>query len=65
MKGVVKFYNRLKNFGFIAGEDGTDYFVHVSGIKEGVSLEEETKVAFEVEQGDKGPKAGNVDYDNE
>ena len=28
MKGTVKFFNEMKGFGFIAGEDGNEYFVH-------------------------------------
>ena len=32
-RGVVKEYDRLKGFGFIAVDDGEDYFVHVSGFK--------------------------------
>lgn len=60
MKGTVKFFNRTKGFGFITAEDGVDYFVHTSGLAEGVSLNEGDSVEFEVEQGDKGPKAGKV-----
>jgi CspA family cold shock protein len=59
--GTVKFFNRLKNFGFIHGEDGNDYFVHVSGLKPGVSLNEGDKVTFTIVQGDKGPKAEEVE----
>ena len=60
-EGTVKFYNVMKNFGFIAGDDGKEYFVHSSGIKEGTSLREGDKVKFEVEQGDRGPKAVQVE----
>ena len=60
MKGTVKFFNNMKGFGFIAGEDGEEYFVHQTGLKEGVSLNENDPVEFEVEQGDRGPKAVNV-----
>ena len=42
MKGTVKFYNVMKRFGFITGEDGRDYFVHVTGLKPGVRLFEGT-----------------------
>lgn len=61
MKGKVKFYNEAKRFGFIAAEDGKEYFVHQTGLKEGTtSLREDDSVEFDVEQGDKGPKAVNV-----
>lgn len=59
MKGKVKFFNRTKGFGFIAGEDNKEYFVHESGIKQGL-IDENDEVTFDVEEGDKGPKAVNV-----
>ncbi len=60
MEGTVKFFNTMKRFGFIAGEDGKEYFVHESGLKEGVSIQENDKVTFDVEEGERGPKAVNV-----
>ncbi|MFH1500798.1 MAG: cold shock domain-containing protein [archaeon] len=60
MKGKVKFYNEMKAFGFITGEDGKDYFVHESGLKDGAEVSENDEVTFDVEQGDRGPKAVNV-----
>jgi len=60
MKGTVKFFNEMKGFGFIAGEDGKEYFVHKSGLKEGTALNENDAVTFDVEEGDRGPKATNV-----
>ena len=61
MKGTVKFFNVNKGFGFIAGEDGNEYFVHSTGLKEGVVLNENDAVTFDVdEEGDRGPKAVNV-----
>ncbi len=60
MKGKVKFFNRMKGFGFIHSEDSKEYFVHESGLQEGVSIDENDEVEFEVEQGDRGPKAVNV-----
>ena len=60
MNGTVKFFNQNKGYGFVTAEDGQDYFVHITGLNEGVSLEENDEVSFEVEQGDRGPKAVNV-----
>jgi len=60
MKGTVKFFNEMKGFGFIAAEDGKEYFVHQTGLKEGVTLNENDAVTFDVEEGDRGPKAVNV-----
>ena len=59
-EGTVKFFNMRKNFGFITGDDGKDYFVHASGLTEGTSLDEGDKVSFEVIEGDKGEKAEKV-----
>ena len=61
MNGTVKFFNNLKGFGFITAEDGKDYFVHQTGLKEGVTLRDNDSVTFDVVQGDKGPKAVNVE----
>lgn len=60
-KGTVKFFNPMKRFGFITGEDGKDYFVHVSGLKEGTMIKEGDKVSFKVVEGDRGPKAEEVE----
>ena len=60
MKGTVKFFNQGKHFGFIAGDDGKEYFVHSSGLKEGVSIRDNDSVEFDSEQGDRGLKAVNV-----
>ena len=38
MKGTVKFFNEMKGFGFIAGEDGKEYFVHQTALGEGTTL---------------------------
>ena len=60
MNGKVKFFNTSKGFGFIAGEDGKEYFVHLTGLAEGVTITENDEVTFEVVEGDRGPKASNV-----
>ncbi len=57
MKGIVKFFHDKKNYGFIETEDmDDDVFFHVSEL-DGDSIEEDTEVEFETEEGDRGPKA--------
>ncbi len=61
--GTVKWFNDDKGFGFITpDEGGKDLFVHHTGINsQGFrSLSEGSRVSFEAEAGDKGPKAVNV-----
>ena len=61
-KGTVKWFNDRKGFGFIEQEDGSDVFVHHSGIDASgfKSLDEGDQVTFDLEQGKKGPAAINV-----
>ena len=65
-RGVVKEYDRQKGFGFIAGDDGEDYFVHVSGLREflkGKGLRGGQKVSFDIDRDIKGDRAVNVRVD--
>jgi cold shock protein len=61
--GTVKWFSDDKGFGFITpDEGGRDLFVHFSGIAgDGFrTLAEGSKVSYDEEAGDKGPKAVNV-----
>ena len=60
--GIVKWFNDGKGFGFIEQEDGPDVFVHHTAINsEGFrSLNEGDRVTFDIEEGQKGPAAANV-----
>ena len=60
MKGNIKWYNSLKGYGFITGEDGKDVFVHHSDLPTDVSINEEDQVEYDIEKSDRGPKAKNV-----
>lgn len=60
VNGTVKFFNRMKNFGFINGDDGSDYFVHRNSIDGGKDLNEGDRVTFDIVKEERGPRAENV-----
>ena len=62
-KGIVKECDPDRGFGFIQGEDGEDYFLHVSGLREHMKdkgLREGQRVLFDVDFDMKGDRAINV-----
>ena len=63
MTGTVKEYDQNRGFGFITGDNGDDYFVHVSGLGpklQKFGLRAGQKVAFDTDYVHKGDKAINV-----
>jgi len=63
LKGKVKWFNAEKGYGFIVSEEGKDVFVHFSAIvADGYkTLDEGQEVTFDVEDGERGPLAKNVE----
>ncbi len=61
-KGVVKWFNPAKGYGFIQRSTGEDVFVHFSAIQmDGYrTLDQGAVVEFEIKQGPKGLMAENV-----
>lgn len=61
-KGTVKWFEAVKGYGFIAGDDGQDVFVHQSNIlmKGFRVLEVGQRVSYQIEPTEKGNKAINV-----
>lgn len=62
LQGKVKWFSDAKGYGFIEVAGRKDLFVHYSAIQqEGYkSLAEGQEVAFEIEDGEKGPQAADV-----
>ena len=60
MEGTVKWFNTQKAYGFIAGDDGNDYFVHLKAVADGVLIREKDRVLFEAVETDRGKQAQNV-----
>jgi len=56
--GTVKFFNSEKGFGFIKEENGTEIFVHASGLID--EIRENDTVEYEVQEGKKGLNAVKV-----
>ena len=62
IKGKVKWFNPTKGYGFIEREDKEkDVFVHSSAVRAAsLELNEGDELTFEVESGEKGPSAVNL-----
>lgn len=62
MRGTVKWFNKERGYGFITADEGTDYFVHFSGISGSGfrSLESDDVVEFDLKETERGMKAVNV-----
>lgn len=66
-QGVISSYKADRKFGFIRGDDGSDYFFHRSAISDdellekiSLTLRKKIPVEFEVKEGPKGALAVNI-----
>jgi CspA family cold shock protein len=62
MRGTIKRLIRDRGFGFIRAADGQEVFFHRSSLQDlnFDTLREGESVEFEIEQGQKGPRAAKV-----
>ena len=61
--GTIKKVIADRGFGFIAAEDGKEYFFHRGGLQAPLDFDElkgGERVSFEIEQSPKGPRAVQV-----
>jgi cold shock protein len=63
LAGNIKRVVFERGFGFIAADDGKEYFFHRSGLDSSMDfdrLDGGERVSFEIERSDKGPRARSV-----
>jgi CspA family cold shock protein len=62
LRGIIKFFNDLKGYGFIESDGKDSIYVHHSSIRKGgyKSLKEGEEVWFDLVEGQKGIEAVNV-----
>lgn len=59
-RGRVSHYNSIRRYGFISGDDGRDYFFHLSDVQAGQSVGRGDLVSFNATFADRGPRARHV-----
>lgn len=61
MEGKIKFFNQEKGWGFISGNDGQEYFLHISQLPTNTEAPEQgSDVRFDTQQTEKGMQAQNI-----
>lgn len=60
-KGKVKWFNKEKGYGFLLSDDGGEYFVHISKVKDRHELNNDDRVEFKLIETPKGIQAVDVD----
>jgi cold shock protein len=60
MKGTIKWYNPIRGFGFIQGEDGKDVFVHSTALPTETDINPDDSVEYTIEESERGLRAINV-----
>ena len=55
--GIEKNWNSSKGWCFIIGDDGEDYFLHISNVRSGQNIANDCHFKFDITQGHRGPEA--------
>ena len=60
ISGKIKMWKEVEGWGFIEGDDGEDYFINISNVRMGQNIQLNSRVKFDVSQGQRGPEAENI-----
>ena len=60
ISGKIKMWKEVEGWGFIEGDDGEDYFINISNVRLGQNIQLNSRVKFDVFQGQRGPEAENI-----
>ena len=60
ISGKIKIWKPVEGWGFIEGEDGEDYFINIINVRKGQHIKLNSRVKFDIFQGQRGPEAENV-----
>ena len=60
ISGKIKMWKEVEGWGFIEGDDGEDYFINISNVRMGQNIQLNSRVKFDVFEGQRGPEAENV-----
>ena len=60
ISGTIKMWKEAEGWGFIEGDDGEDYFLNIANVRKGQSIRINSRVKFDVNQGQRGPEAENI-----
>ena len=60
ISGTIKMWKDAEGWGFIEGDDGEDYFLNIANVRKGQSIQIDSRVNFDVNQGQRGPEAENA-----
>ncbi|MDF9824515.1 CspA family cold shock protein [Breznakia sp. PF5-3] len=59
--GKVRFFNEKKGYGFITAKENEELFFHISGVKDGLILNENDEIQFNRESDTKGDRAVDIE----
>ena len=60
ISGKIKIWKEVAGWGFIEGDDGEDYYINISNVRLGQIIRLNSRVKFDVFQGQRGPEAENI-----